>query len=472
MDKYDLIIVGTGFSGSMFLSKYLERFGSSKKILILDRGEMTSHKKMMDTGDWTTVDLDSLYINKSPRKQWALKPSFGGNSNYWIANTPRFFPSDFQTKTLFGVGTDWPIRYEELEQDYSEAEYLIVIAGPDSLAKKSWRSKPYPQPAHILSDPDKLMIKAAPEHFFPMPTARASQPTMHRAKCCATTDCMYCPVDAKFRVGNELMHLYESGNVELKTRAQVKALDFKNDIVDGVNYIQDGKEYVARGETVVLAANAVFNSSIMLRSGYQHPYLGKGLMDHPTYYCTVLFDGLENYQGGSRETGIGFQLFTEKQRSQYAGCSIETSNVPALRPEWGRWREVTRLEIIFEDIPRMENCVEWDKKSDLPIVTYTRHSDYTQKGRDMLPKNLEEFLAPWPVEKIYLDDEPVPSGAAHIMGTHRMGLDPSTSVVDSGLVHHQYRNLFMLGGGAFVSPSAVNPSLTMSALSLRAARLM
>ncbi len=56
----------------------------------------------------------------------------------------------------------------------------------------------------------------------------------------------------------------------------------------------------------------------------------------------------------------------------------------------------------------------------------------------------------------------------HIQGTHRMGRDPETSVVDSALRLHGSENVFALGAGAFTSCSPANPTLTLSALALRA----
>ncbi|MEM8842233.1 MAG: GMC oxidoreductase, partial [Pseudomonadota bacterium] len=62
---------------------------------------------------------------------------------------------------------------------------------------------------------------------------------------------------------------------------------------------------------------------------------------------------------------------------------------------------------------------------------------------------------------------------AHILGSARMGSDPSSSVVDADLRHHRYRNLLVLGASSFVTGPPANPTLTLSALSLRAAdRLM
>jgi choline dehydrogenase-like flavoprotein len=42
-------------------------------------------------------------------------------------------------------------------------------------------------------------------------------------------------------------------------------------------------------------------------------------------------------------------------------------------------------------------------------------------------------------------------------------------VVDKHLLHHQYRNLFVLGSGSFTTYTPANPTLTLSALSLLAA---
>lgn len=53
-----------------------------------------------------------------------------------------------------------------------------------------------------------------------------------------------------------------------------------------------------------------------------------------------------------------------------------------------------------------------------------------------------------------------------------MGEDPEQSIVDRYLVHHQIRNLVILGSGVFPTASPANPTLTLSALSLWTAKNM
>ena len=50
-----------------------------------------------------------------------------------------------------------------------------------------------------------------------------------------------------------------------------------------------------------------------------------------------------------------------------------------------------------------------------------------------------------------------------------MGDKAENSVVDKNLIHHKYRNLFVLGSGAFPTITPANPTITLSALSLMAA---
>jgi choline dehydrogenase-like flavoprotein len=51
-----------------------------------------------------------------------------------------------------------------------------------------------------------------------------------------------------------------------------------------------------------------------------------------------------------------------------------------------------------------------------------------------------------------------------------MGADPKESVVDAGQIHHDVRNLIVVGSSVFPTSGSASPSLTIAAMSLRAAR--
>ena len=59
--------------------------------------------------------------------------------------------------------------------------------------------------------------------------------------------------------------------------------------------------------------------------------------------------------------------------------------------------------------------------------------------------------------------------AYHHMGTTRMGTDPAESVVDPTLRTHDLNNCWIASSSVFPTGGALNPTLTIGALALRAA---
>jgi len=61
----------------------------------------------------------------------------------------------------------------------------------------------------------------------------------------------------------------------------------------------------------------------------------------------------------------------------------------------------------------------------------------------------------------------VPGGLIHEVGSCRMGGDPKTSVLNSYCQTHDVRNIFVFGGGCFVTTGDKHPTNTMLALTAR-----
>jgi choline dehydrogenase-like flavoprotein len=59
------------------------------------------------------------------------------------------------------------------------------------------------------------------------------------------------------------------------------------------------------------------------------------------------------------------------------------------------------------------------------------------------------------------------SGGWHHMGTTRMSQDSRKGVVDANCKVHGIENLFVAGSSCFPNGGAVNPTLTLVALSIR-----
>ncbi|MCP4039087.1 MAG: GMC family oxidoreductase, partial [bacterium] len=220
---------------------------------------------------------------------------------------------------------------------------------------------------------------------------------------------------------------------------------------------------------VVLGASAIFNPHILLRSGLEHPQLGRNLYEQVSLKATVLLDGLDNFQGSTSITGHGYMLYDGPHRKQHPAILIETWNVPRLRDERGKWRQLLKLMCIIEEYPQHRNKVTLAGEDPTkPAVVHEGRSPETRKAVAALERELPRILSALPVEDVIIADE-FKQTDAHVLGTVAMGDDPETSIVDRHLVHHQVRNLLVLGGSAFPTSSPANPTLTISALSLWAA---
>ena len=145
-----------------------------------------------------------------------------------------------------------------------------------------------------------------------------------------------------------------------------------------------------------------------------------------------------------------------------------TLNMPALRLERGKWLQRLRFGWILEDLPQERNRVSVDPADGKPVVSFEGHSDYTQRGIDHIRELTPKVIGVLPVEKLSIN-KALNKTSSHILCTTPMGTDPATSVVDRDLRHHKLRNLLVLGSSTFPTCPPANPSLTLSALSLRAA---
>jgi choline dehydrogenase-like flavoprotein len=394
-----------------------------------------------------------------------FQPAFGGSSNCWYGCTPRFLPADFQMKKLYGIGNDWPIQYDELEPYYSEVEEIMSISGPEDTPFP--RNKPYPLPSHSFTAVDKILKEKYGNLYISQPTARASRPVNGRGVCCGSAICSVCPVNAKFTIENSNMGVFEDNRVKLIFGAQVKHLELVQNIARKITYVKEGKEHQVLGEVVALGANAIFNAHILLNSGDTNPFTGRGLGEQVGIEASVFLENLATVGGSTWVNANGYMLYDGAHRKEYAACLMETSNYPFIRLEKGKWRNMAKFRIAFEDLLDEENRVATTSDPMIPQVYHKGPSTYTQKGVDRMKRLLPEILSCLPVEKIEFSE--LQTTEAHILGTTRMSHLASEGVVDKKLIHHQYRNLFVLGSGSFTTYTPANPTLTLSALSLHAA---
>ncbi|MGB4401034.1 MAG: GMC oxidoreductase [Daejeonella sp.] len=472
-EKYDLVVVGTGFASSFFLQKYLSKAPVTAKVLVLERGYLFPHADRLkiargETTEDTNINVaaENTFVNTNEvSKKWIFTTGFGGSSNCWWGCTPRFLPSDFKMKSLYGIADDWPVTYEELEPYYNEAEEVMAISGPDETPFP--RSKPYPLPPHLFTEVDRILHEKYGKQYISQPTARARQAAKGRNGCCASIACNLCPVNAKFTIENSGMPVYTDQRVEVAYGSQAYSLTLEGKSAKSIHFMKDGKELKISADVFALGANPIFNSNILLNSGDTNPFTGKGMGEQLGLQALVYLDNMRNTGGSTWVNANGYMLYDGEHRKDKAACLIEANNAPYIRLEQGKWLNIASYRMIFEDLPADQNYVTTTGDKLKPEVKFTGASEYTMRGVEHMKQKLPDILSVLPVEKIeYL--EPFPD-EGHILGASRMSSNPNEGVVDKNLIHHNYRNLFVLGSGAFTTYTPSNPTLTLSALSLMAA---
>lgn len=214
----------------------------------------------------------------------------------------------------------------------------------------------------------------------------------------------------------------------------------------------------------------MFNPVLLEMSGIEHRELGRGLLEQMAIRADVLLDGLNGFQGSTYLTGHGYQLYGGPHRRERAAALIETRNKPELRMERGKWRQILRMKFVFEDLRQTQNRVIATGNPEQPAkADWHDYSEYAKRGLAGLRGELPKVLRGLPVEDVRIHTR-IEASEAHIIGTVPFGLDPANSVVDADLVHHSVRNLAVLGSSAYPTAPPANPTLTLSALSLRSAR--
>lgn len=162
-------------------------------------------------------------------------------------------------------------------------------------------------------------------------------------------------------------------------------------------------------------------------------------------------------------------LYDGPHRKDRPAILIETWNVPRLRDERGKWRQLIKLMCIIEEYPNEQSRVTVAKEDPTrPAVSFAGRGQDTAKAVAALKTELPKLMSKLPIEDVVIANS-FKETDAHVLGTAAMGDDPASSVVDRHLIHHQVRNLMVLGGSAFPTSSPANPTLTIAALSLWAA---
>jgi glucose dehydrogenase len=457
------------------------------------------------------VILSGYYVQEGPVLfKSTYERRVGGTTWHWLGTTLRHLPSDLRLRSLYGIATDWPISYEQLEPWYSVAEQELGVAGDSAVDLGSPRSQDYPMHALLLTYLDKQVALATEQLGLRVqvtPQARNSRTFDGRPHCCGNATCVpICPIAAKYDASIHVRKAIELG-VQVIDQAVVHFVEVNGEgWVTGVRFKRpDGREERAVAQVFVLAAHAIETPKILLMSrtdalpngvANSSDQVGRNLMDHPIqlswalareplypYRSPLENAGIEDLRDGEfRRQRSAFRIAIGEDGWSFPGTPPETLATRLIASGFRGQQLVEQMNAhvarqirfanLVEQLPDPENRITpaFDQPDALgiprPRIQY-RLDEFVERGMAEARRVSEQIFQAMGAYQIEHGDEH--QGAGHVMGTYRMGHDANTSVVNAEQRTHDHPNLFLLGSGVFPTVGTANPTLTIAALSLWAA---
>ena len=518
----DIVIIGSGICGAMAATKLLKQGAS---VLILEAGGpiergriVAAFRNSTRKSDWmspyTCYDWAPFPVYKPVDNGYLIQGGpypypaeyirgVGGTTWHWAAQAWRVVPGDMQIKTLYDVGVDWPITYEELDPFYQEAEEIWGVSGADNTG--SPRSKPFPmEPVTEPYAMRRIRERLAPTYaVVGNTTGRNSRPYDGRPACCGNNSCQpICPIDAQYHGGIAIQTAIDAG-AKLQINAVVYRIehDDKGHIVAVHYYDPDKQSHRVTGKTFILAANGIESPKLLLMSASaKYPnglanssgMVGRNLMDHPS--TSITFDADEElWLGRGPQSPSSINTMRDGEfRKEHAPYRLDFTNISRVNSATdaliangvygAEFEKQLRhragfemsLKDVLEVLPNPENRISLsDQKDKLglpkPKVNYAIH-EYTRKGAMESHKDFTRIAQLMGGTNLRYSAEGIFANNQHITGTMSMGIDPKTSVCDSYGRTHDHDNLFICSTGIMPTSATMNSTLTAAALTLRTAQ--
>jgi choline dehydrogenase-like flavoprotein len=506
-NRYDVIVIGSGAGGGT-LTHALAPTG--KRILLLERGDWMPRepenwdseavwidKRYANSGKWTDASTGKMF---TPKQHYYV----GGNTKVYGAILFRFRERDFgEINHVDGVSPAWPIDYHDLAPWYDRAEALYQVHGEHGIdPTEPPAATPYPFAA-ISHEPriEQLNsdLRKAGLNPFPLPNGiLLDESAPWRSACirCATCDGYACPTNGKADAAVIAVEpALRYPNDTLRTNSVVTRLetDSTGRTVTGVVVQRDGIEERDSADVVVVAAGAINSAALLLRSrNDRHPdglgnssgQVGRNLMLHnnssliafsnmpnPTKFQKTL--GINDFYFGDPDSDFDFPLgamqMLGKSDATLIGFDVKDAADPA---------EVARHALDFwlttEDLPLADNRVTVDADGGISL----RYTPTNLEAHARLRAKFESLLSAMQCRDdvyenlSYVGGRLGLAGVAHQNGTIRFGPDPATAPLDLDCKLHELDNVYVADSSFFVSSTAVNPTLTIIANSLRVAEVV
>jgi choline dehydrogenase-like flavoprotein len=547
---HDVVVIGSGAGGGT-VAHVLTALGV--KVMLLEAGPMLDPAKEFKEHQWphevdhrgaeeggavyfgrgkpfgyftTTnggweLEGEPYTVAEGSEFRWFRSRILGGRTNHYGRMSFRFSDYDFKPYDRDGLGTNWPISYDDISPYYDKAETLIGVTG----TKEGIRSAPDgvfhdppPPKAHeilIKKASEKLNIPCIPNRRAVITRDLNGRPACHYCGQCGR-GCLTASNYSSSQV--QIFPAMKTGKLKIIDMAMAReVLTDKSGKVVGVSYIdkKTRTEQELRCRVVVLAASACESARLLLNSKsnrYQNGLangsgvVGRFLMDTVGFdlsgqvpaleglprYNSDGFGGAHLYMpwwGWENQSKLGFPRgYHIEIGGGYGMPQIGSFHHAAGRYGYGKkLKEGARRDygthVAFagrgEMIPNNHSYCEIDPKVvdqwGIPVLRFHfKWTDYEWKQARHMEQTFAAIIETMggTVNRLSTaqrqrDGISVPGMIIHEVGTVRMGTDPKTSAVNGFCQSHEAKNLFVCDAGPFVSNPDKNPTLTINALAWR-----
>jgi choline dehydrogenase-like flavoprotein len=482
----DICIVGAGAAG---IGMAVDWNNTPFKVILLEGGGLEYEDRVQELYRGKTTG-QRYFPLKSTRLHY-----FGGTTGHWGGFCSLLDPIDFMKRDWVN-DSGWPINLDDLLPFYKKAnDYMDLDSFEFSAARWLKRKSSF----ETLGLDEKVVWNKV---------WRFSPPTRFGKKY----------RDPIFNSGN--IHLYTYANaVNIIANDEMTAV--KEVIVK--NYA--GKTHTVRAKKFVLACNSIQNARLLLASNQQaknglgndNDIVGRYFMEHLEMKSAELWLNEPNrlkFYIHNPVARVELAISAEKQK-EYKILNGTASLTPldlarGLKPFIETWsdddprKSKKQMNEAFEG-PSGKRMLESQGSKAFELYTrieqapnpYCRITLDTEKDELGVPRSLLHWelssLEKRSIRKMYeligqqvgiagvgriklLDylkdekDESWPSftgGGWHHIGTTRMCEDPKKGVVDANCKVHGIANLYIAGDSCYPTAGAVNPTLSILALSLR-----
>jgi choline dehydrogenase-like flavoprotein len=472
------------------------------------------------SGGWQ-LEGEPYTVAPGSKFEWFRSRIIGGRTNHYGRMSFRFADYDFKPYARDGLGTDWPISYQDIAPYYDKAEEFIGVVGSVEGIRSAPDGKfhtPPPAKVHemlIKKSCDKLGIPCIPNRRAVITRPLNGRPACHFCGQCGR-GCLTASNYASSQV--QIFPAMKTGKLKIYDNAMAREIVVDNaGRATGVIYIdkKTRKETRIDCRVVIVAASACESARLLLNSkspafpnglANGSGLVGRYLMDTVGFglsgYVPAL-EGMPHYDtdgAGGAHLYMPWWLWDQHSKLDFPrGYHIEigggyglpgpgTYHGAAQRYGYGKQmkqqiRKSYGASVGFagrgEMIPNEHSYCEIDPgvvdQWGIPVLRFHfKWTDYEWKQARHMEKVFAQIIEGMGGRVTGLsaaqresDGISVPGTIIHEVGTTRMGASARNSVLNGYMQTHDCRNVFVMDGGSFVSNPDKNPTLTINALAWR-----